>query len=178
MSLRTLVLLPALALAAVVVPVTAAQSAYADPTWYVQSQKVVKMARSQLGYHEHGNNCQKYGPCEEWCSLFATWVWDKTVNNIPRYAFTGDVYKWGGRHKTNYGKSNMRKHIRPGDALLFGTGPQNTSTSTHIGLVEKVSGSKVTLIEGNSGNKVARHTYTISTHRFYGGVHPTTAYPR
>jgi hypothetical protein len=76
MSLRTLVLVPALALAAIVVPVTA-QNAYADPTWYVQSQKVVKLARSQLGYHEHGANCQKYGPCEEWCSLFATWVWDK-----------------------------------------------------------------------------------------------------
>jgi peptidoglycan DL-endopeptidase CwlO len=178
MSLRTLVAVPALLLATVIVPVTVAQNASADPTWSVQAQKVVKMARSQLGYHEHGNNCQKYGPCEEWCSLFATWVWRKTVDKIPSYAFTGDVYKWGGRHKTNYGKTNFKKHIRTGDALLFGTGPQNTSTSTHIGLVEKVSGNKVTLIEGNSGNKVARHTYTISTRTFYGGVHPTTAYPR
>ena len=138
----------------------------------VSRTNIVRIARSQLGYAERGTtNCTKYGPCEEWCSLFATWVWRRAGVAIPKYAFTGDVYRWGLRHHLAYGKGALRR-AKPGDVLLFGTGPGNTRTSTHIGIVEKVSGGRVTLIEGNSANKVRRRSYALTARTFYGGVRP------
>ena len=38
-----------------------------------------------------GLYCNPYGPCEEWCALFATWAWEQAGIPIPRYAFTGDI---------------------------------------------------------------------------------------
>ncbi|GAA0371417.1 hypothetical protein GCM10010151_71720 [Actinoallomurus spadix] len=135
--------------------------------------RILSTARSQIGYREHGNNCTKYGPCEEWCSLFATWVWRKAGVKIPKYAFTGDVYRWGQRNHVAWNK-HWLKTAQPGDVLLFGTGPKNTHTSTHIGIVESVSRNKktVTLIEGNAGNAVRRKKHKLSGSIFYGGVDP------
>lgn len=133
--------------------------------------KIKKLAESQLGYHEGPGNQNKYGPTGAWCANFATWVWRKSGVDIGILPFTGDVYHWGQDHGLAYGKHDLHA-ARPGDVLLFGTGPQNTHTSSHIGIVESVHGDKVTLIEGNSSDKVQRVTHTLSSSTFYGGVHP------
>ncbi|GAB2816829.1 CHAP domain-containing protein [Lentzea nigeriaca] len=138
--------------------------------------KIVKAARKEIGTAEKpmGSNCQKYSKqCVSWCALFATWVWRKAGVGIPQYAFTGDVYKWGQKHKKAYSKKRL-KNAKPGDVLLLGTGPSSPSTSKHIGIVEKidVKAGKVTLIEGNASNKVKRVTRALSTKTFYGGVRP------
>lgn len=133
--------------------------------------KVVSVARSQLGYREGPNNANKYGPDDVWCSSFATWVWRKSGVDIGILPFTGDVYTWGQERGLAYGKNNLDS-ARPGDVLMFGTGPSSTATSTHIGIVESVKGDKVTLIEGNSSDRVQRVTHTLSSATFYGGVHP------
>jgi len=133
--------------------------------------KVVDVARSQLGYREGPNNANKYGPDTAWCSSFATWVWRKSGVDIGILPFTGDVYSWGQERGLAYGKNNLDA-ARPGDVLLFGTGPGSPATSTHIGIVESVKGDKVTLIEGNSSDRVQRVTHTLSSATFYGGVHP------
>lgn len=136
-----------------------------------KGHEITGIARSQLGYREGAGNANKYGPSAAWCSSFATWAWRKAGVNIPLLPFTGDVYRWGQQHGTAYGKGSLDQ-ARPGDVLLFGTGPQSPSTSTHIGIVEKVEGNTVTTIEGNSGDQVARRTHTLSSSTFYGGVHP------
>ncbi|MCP2258297.1 CHAP domain-containing protein [Streptoalloteichus tenebrarius] len=138
--------------------------------------KIVTIARKEIGTKEkpNGSNCQKYSKqCVAWCALFSTWVWRKAGVDIPQYAFTGDVYKWGQRHKKAYGKSKLRS-LAKGDVLLFGTGPSSPSTSKHIGIVEKfdLKNGKVTLIEGNASNQVKRVTRALSTKTFYGGVRP------
>lgn len=47
--------------------------------------------------------------------------------------------------------------IRPGDVALYGTGPQNTQTSTHIGVVVEVRGDgALTTVEGNYNTMVSR----------------------
>lgn len=135
------------------------------------ANKIKKLAESQLGYHEGPNNQNKYGPTGFWCSNFATWVWQKSGVDIPILPFTGDVYNWGQEHGLAYGKHNLDA-ARPGDVLLFGSGPQSPTTSTHIGVVESVHGNSVTLIEGNSADQVRRVTHTLSSSTFYGGVHP------
>jgi peptidoglycan DL-endopeptidase CwlO len=131
--------------------------------------RVVERARSQLGYREGAGNANKYGPTGYWCSNFATWVWQKSGVDIGILPFTGDVYQWGRERGLAY---QSLSQARPGDVLLFGTGPQSPSTSTHIGIVERVHGDQVTLIEGNSADQVRRVTHPLSGSVFYGGVHP------
>jgi hypothetical protein len=134
-------------------------------------KKVLDRARSQLGYHEGPGNANKYGPKGYWCANFTTWVWQKSGVDIGILPFTGDVYEWGQDRGLAYGKNSLEQ-ARPGDVLLFGTGPQSPQTSTHIGIVESVHGNQVTLIEGNSADQVRRVTHTLSSSTFYGGVHP------
>jgi cell wall-associated NlpC family hydrolase len=138
-----------------------------------RGKDVVHAARTQLGVRENppGSNRNPYGPTAAWCSSFATAMWRKAGVKIPVLPFSGDVFRWGERNGHAYGKHALHE-ARPGDVLIFGTGPQNTSTSTHIGIVEKVEGNQVTMIEGNSGDAVRRNTHPLSAATFYGGVHP------
>ncbi|MGW4059271.1 CHAP domain-containing protein [Amycolatopsis sp. NPDC004747] len=135
--------------------------------------EIVHAARKELGTRENppGSNRNPYGPTAAWCSSFATAMWRKAGVKIPVLPFSGDVYHWGERNGHAYGKHALHE-AKPGDVLIFGTGPQNTSTSTHIGIVEKVEGNQVTMIEGNSGDAVRRNTHPLSASTFYGGVHP------
>ncbi|MDQ3403099.1 MAG: CHAP domain-containing protein, partial [Actinomycetota bacterium] len=139
-----------------------------------RTREITRIAATQIGYHEGAGNANKYGPQAAWCSSFATWVWRRAGIDIPLYPFTGDVYRWGQREDQAFGRDQLRQ-AKPGDVLLFGSGPANTSTSRHIGIVEKVDGDRVTLIEGNSGpgtDSVVRRTHQLSASTFYGGVHP------
>ena len=43
-----------------------------------------------------------------------------------------------------------------------------TGTIDHVGIVESVSGGTVNTIEGNSGDKVARRSYSIGSGNIYG----------
>ncbi|WP_158882638.1 CHAP domain-containing protein [Amycolatopsis anabasis] len=131
---------------------------------------ILRNARKHLGYHEGPGNRNKFGPAAPWCSSFATSMWRKAGVNIPLLPFTGDVYNWGRKHGLAYGKNDL-KQARPGDVLLFGSGP-GYGASKHIGIVEKVEGNTVTTIEGNSSDQVRRVTHKLSSATFYGGVHP------
>ena len=75
-----------------------------------------------------GAYCNPYGPCEEWCALFATWVWEAAGVPIPRYAFTGDIFNWAA---TNTAVTGGATGGQPGEIVLYGTGPASTSTSVH-----------------------------------------------
>ncbi len=133
--------------------------------------RILDVARGELGYEEGPGDANKYGPSAAWCSSFATWVWRESGVDIPSLPFTGDVYTWGQERGLAYDAGDLGQ-ARPGDVLLFGSGPESTSTSTHIGIVESVDGDQVTLIEGNSSDRVQRVTHSLSGGEFYGGVHP------
>ena len=114
--------------------------------------QAARTAASQIGPDpdtSQGAYCNPYGPCEQWCALFATWAWNQAGVAIPRYAFTGDVYRW----------AQARGEALPatatpevGDGVMFGTGPQNAGTSVHMGIVAETwpDGAVVT-VEGDSG---------------------------
>lgn len=132
--------------------------------------EILRRARKQLGYHERGDNINKFGPDLAWCSSFVTSIWRDAGVGIDILPATEDVYFWGKEHGQAYGKQNLDE-VQVGDALLFGSGPTPPG-STHIGIVEKIEGNQVTLIEGNSDDQVQRVTHTLSPSTFYGGVHP------
>jgi hypothetical protein len=148
-----------------------------DPTHPANSATVNKIladARKNVGYHEGPNNQNKWGPTgQPWCAYFATSMWRDAGVNIPKYGFTGDIYTWGERNHASYDRAAIASNVKPGDAIMFGSGP-SWSDSRHVGLVEKVDGNQITTIEGNSDNQVMRHTYTLprDADLFYGGVHP------
>ena len=113
---------------------------------------IVQTAAAQVGPDPNANKgsfCNPYGPCEEWCALFATWVWNVQGIAIPRYAFTGDVYNWGAARNLDVNPSALPA---AGDAVLFGSGPASTATSTHMGIVAQVwPDGAIISIEGDAG---------------------------
>jgi CHAP domain-containing protein len=142
--------------------------------------EIVRIAQSQLGRTEDppGSNCNPYGPCVEWCSLFVAWVWKRggvpMEGSTATYAYSGTVYEWAEAHGGG-GLPGARApgeppfstaepngaHVlpptatpAPGDAVLYGSGP---TASDHIGIVERVFPSgQITTIDGNFGDRVAR----------------------
>jgi hypothetical protein len=121
-------------------------SAAPSPT----ASAIVSIANSQVNSDpDRGQYCNPYGPCEEWCSLFATWVWEHAGVPIPAYPFTGDIYNWAAANTAVLPPTSIPL---PGDAVLYGTSPYSTATSVHVGLVMQVwpDGAVVT-IEGDAG---------------------------
>ncbi|MGA8725167.1 MAG: CHAP domain-containing protein, partial [Acidimicrobiales bacterium] len=111
---------------------------------------IVSVANSQVASDPvRGYFCNPYGPCEEWCSLFATWVWEQAGVPIPSYPFTGNIYDWAA---ANTGVLPSWATPSPGDAVLYGTGPGSTATSLHVGIVVQTwpDGAIVT-VEGDAG---------------------------
>ncbi|HEU4463057.1 MAG TPA: CHAP domain-containing protein, partial [Solirubrobacterales bacterium] len=143
--------------------------------------EIVRIAQSQLGTGESppGSNCNPYGPCVEWCSLFVAWVWKRAgvplEGGTATYAYSGSIYKWAKAHEgspfavtapgdppLSKAEDNGARALpptatpAPGDAVLYGSGPEY-GESAHVGLVERVfPGGQITTIDGNFGNVVAR----------------------
>ncbi len=111
---------------------------------------IVSIANGQVNSDpDRGQFCNPYGPCEEWCALFATWVWERAGVPIPSYPFTGSIFSWAAAHTGVLPPTAMAV---PGDAVLYGTGPWSTATSVHVGLVVQTwpDGAVVT-VEGDAG---------------------------
>ena len=125
---------------------TRARWSAADP----HASAIVSVADSQVDSDpDKGGFCNPYGPCEEWCALFATWVWEQAGVPIPSYAFTGDIYDWAA---ANTAVLPPTAAPLPGDAVLYGSGPDSAATSVHMGLVVQVwPDGAVLTIEGDAG---------------------------
>jgi len=118
--------------------------------------RIVRIARSQLAVRESppGSECNPYGPCEPWCSLFASWVWSQAGVRVPSLAFSGALYEWAAAHTRALPAS---ANPRPGWTVFFGSGPSSPQTSLHVAIVEAVaSDGEMTLINGNYAGGVRR----------------------
>jgi hypothetical protein len=121
--------------------------------------EIVRIADSQLGTAEHppGSNCQKYGPCEEWCALFVAWVWERAgvplEGGPPERAYSGSFDAWVKSHGGRVLPPTATPS--PGDAVMFG---RSLGDMLHVGIVERVfPNGEITTVEGNSVfNNVAR----------------------
>lgn len=147
------------------------QSATAAPTRSATrppnvEQAIVKAAHGQRGVTERKKNCNPYGGCMPWSSLFATWVWNKAGNVVPGFSFSGDLYSWGQKHQRSHLGTDG---IGPGDMVLYGSAPDNPSTSTGVDIVIQVlPNGKLKVIGGDIGNKVTERTVPLKG--IYGWV--------
>lgn len=143
---------------------------------------VLKVAQGEIGYRESGTNVTKYArdldkvhyfnynkQGIEWCSTFLNWCILKACIPSDR---SDSEKKWdalyftfepskdncacGVKYWKQYFRSNGALYSSPkvGDIAFIGSG--------HVGIVEKVNGSKITTIEGNHGDKVARVSRSTS----------------
>jgi hypothetical protein len=123
-----------------------------SPYSFGSSATITTIAESQVGpdtSNARGAFCNPYGPCEAWCALFVTWVWEHAGIPVPSIAFTGNIYAWAAGHGRILPGTALPA---PGDAILFGTGPGSAATSVHTGIVVQVwpDGAVVT-VEGDAG---------------------------
>ncbi len=103
---------------------------------------------------------------DAWCATFVSACAIKTgmTNIIPTECSCN--YMIQGFQKLGTWKEDDSYTPKAGDIIFYdwqdsGSG-DNTGSSDHVGIVEKVSGSTITVIEGNKNNSVARRTLQVN----------------
>ncbi|WP_309246091.1 CHAP domain-containing protein [Verrucosispora sioxanthis] len=155
-----------------------APAAHAAPT----RAGIVSIATRELNNssrnHEIGNNCSYYGgvmfgwpSCGgragwggggdwyAWCAAFAKYVWREAgvtsgMSQIDGYARSFKTY---GQNQGTWHSRGSSYVPKPGDAVTFDWG--NNGDIDHVGIVTSLSGTTLRTIEGNTSDRVARHTY-------------------
>jgi hypothetical protein len=149
--------------------------------------QIVKVAESQLGKggEPAGPDCTIYGPCEEWCSLFASWVWQHAGVPLPgstaTYGYSGSLYTWTKEHKGRVLPATATP--APGDAVFYGA---SSSESVHVGIVQHVyPDGQITEIDGNDDHDEVGTTgpllpsqATVQGQHIYGYAQPPPAASR
>lgn len=139
-----------------------------DATANAGSANYTKYARDLFAAGFWNGNKNGY----DWCTSFVAWCFwraclgDVTeAKNVQPYGPYGASCKW----QTQYYQAAKRWDSTPhvGDQAFF--------TRGHTGLVEKFDGKKLTLIEGNSNNRVERRTYKWPNAAFSGFGRPRYA---
>jgi hypothetical protein len=134
------------------------------------ASKVISIARSQIGTVENprGSNNIKYntdyygkpvsGDAYPWCCAFVWWVFKEA--NLSHLFYGGDKTA-SCRVAMSWFKSQnqfVTSGYAPGDVIFFDL--EGAGHATHVGIVESVSGNRVTCIEGNTNNMVDREVRT------------------
>lgn len=146
------------------------------------ASKVVEQAKAWLGYNEYNGthkqiidvyNSHKPLACgypvkytDAWCATFVSAVAIKlgytdvipTECSCPRMI---ELFRRLGEWDENDARTP-----NPGDIIFYdwddsGKG-DNVGSSDHVGIVEKVSGTTITVIEGNYSNSVKRRTLSVN----------------
>lgn len=125
------------------------------------AKDIVDVAIGEIGYKEGKNNDTKYGKWmgqnnAPWCHEFVSWCAYKAGESaaVPKTASTDTGMAWF--KKKGLFKYKGKYTPKRGDIVYFKTG------RSHVGIVEKVSGSTLHTVEGNSGDSVKRRTYPLS----------------
>ena len=110
-----------------------------------------------------------------WCDMFVDWCFLTAFGYEKALKLLCQPEKSAGAgctYSLRYYKNKGQFHTsgpKPGDQIFFGTSLDNSS---HTGIVEKVDGSKVYTIEGNTSDQVARRSYALSNSRILGYGRP------
>ena len=148
----------------------------------IYADDVVKIALSQVGYEEGKNNWNKYAKdldavdyfigCGKkqnlpWCCVFANWcvysASDSSSASGKKWDAINFQYQSSScntsavvKYYRGFFKSKNKLYTTPkaGDIVFYG--------DEHCGVVISVSGSKMTVVEGNASNKVMKKVRPIS----------------
>ena len=133
------------------------------------NQQIVSVAMGQLGNSGGQKFWSWYGfdSRVEWCACFVSWCADQSgliaSGNVPKFSLCSDGVSWfQGKNKWQSGGTT------PTAGMIIFFDWDHDGNSDHVGIVESVSGGTVNTIEGNSGDKVARRSYSIGSSNIYG----------
>lgn len=110
-----------------------------------------------------------------WCDMFVDWCFVTAFGYEEALRLLCQPEKSCGAgctYSLGYYKQKGRLYTsgpKPGDQIFFGKSQSNVA---HTGLVEKVDGSKVYTIEGNTSNRVARRSYALTDTSIVGYGRP------
>ena len=112
----------------------------------------------------------------DWCDVFVDWCFLTTFGKETGMRLLCQAYKGCGagcKYSMQYYQQEGQFHTdpQPGDQIFFGTG----TSVYHTGIVESVSGGKVTTIEGNTGpdcTTVQRCVYSLGYKNIRGYGRP------
>lgn len=153
--------------------------------------KLLTVARDELNYHEGYNNYTKYAEGswdnqfygwelqnQPWCDVFVDWCFCTAFGLYNGAAMTYQTVGSGSAlcsASAQYYKNNgaYYNYPQPGDQIFF----YNGGDINHTGLVETVEGNgqnwtRITTIEGNSSDQVARRDYYKGNNRIAGFGRP------
>ena len=108
--------------------------------------KILEIARGELGYKEGANNNTKYGAeyglnYNPWCQMFVWWCANKagiSTDIIPKTASCPTAYRWFKGKNQVVSVSNAKA----GDIIFFTW--DNSDNADHVGIVEVVNGNIIT----------------------------------
>lgn len=133
------------------------------------SGKIVELAQEEIesGTHAGGQRYWSwygFNGRVEWCATFVSYVADKAGlivdGKVPKHASCLAGVQWF----TERGKYQLRLSgytPKAGDLIYFDWSGGGTG-GDHVAIVESVEGNTVHTIEGNSGDALARRTYSLS----------------
>jgi len=140
--------------------------------------KLLQIAKGELGYRETASGYTKYGDwygkhvdkggyykTAPWCDMFLAWAADKAgvEDCTGEFASTPDHASWFQKHHAWGHKPE------PGAIAFFSfSGGKGIGDVEHVGLVEKVHGDKLSTIEANHDNQLARADRDVSQVVGYG----------
>ena len=162
------------------------------------AQKLISIVLAEVGYREKASNAALDDPLANagggnwnkyardlaaagyyngdkngyaWCECFVDWCfWKAFGKEGQRIQYqTGDLGAaciYSMQYYRQQGRCDMNP--RPGDQVFFYGG----GTVGHTGIVTTVSDSTVTVVEGNSSDRVQKLTYRLGDSRIAGYGHP------
>ena len=127
----------------------------------------------QVALSQEGNSGETYwswygfNSRVEWCACFVSWCADQCgyidSGMIPKFSLCSDGVSWFCSH----GRFRDGSYVpAAGDIIFFDWG--DNGSIDHVGIVESVAGGRVNTIEGNSGNRCRRRSYSIGSSSIYG----------
>lgn len=157
--------------------------------------KIIDLAEQELGYYEKASgdlsmlydklrnigtaNYTKYNyemhkiqpknmdyPAA-WCQAFISWLFVTTFGlKEAKRMLCGDIEDYTVQAASYFIAANrwIKTNPQRGDIVFFADG----GGINHVGLVTRVDATNFSTIEGNSGNKVARHNYPLNSPKVAG----------
>ena len=119
-------------------------------------ERIGQIARTYLGKNARRQAFAAFEPPTiqvSWCAWFATNVWRLAGLPVEVSAFSGYPYSWGQRNGTLFkdvGAPPPGPTPPVGSALMYGSGPQSTSTSQHVNLVDTVNPDGTFMLTGGN----------------------------
>lgn len=145
-------------------------------------EKILSTAVGELGKGPDANGITVYGKWYQdnvdgtdsfasaaWCAMFLSWCANKSGVSKDAFGYYAECSYWKNNFyvKNNLWHDVSRYTPKRGD-LLFFDNHNNDGVADHNGIVETVTATEVTVIEGNLNNKVSRATYSIKDSKILG----------